>query len=256
MKKKDENEFIELINQKYDKKVAESISKNIEDLFCLNIHANSIISDIELFKEIYIEKIFNIAEFKYNEKLKNSKLFSKLEILKAEIEHPENRKHNLIDEISLLFYVGIYHKIENYEIEILQQFNNTNFKDLYKLGIDIHQNKKIFITRNRLRLITNSIKHNRFYPKKELLEYYPYLNVNTKITLNDFNPEMDYRLAKSYILLLNSLIIKRSLIITLNNLQNKENLILKIEELFSEELEFDIFMENEADFIKFGYLKK
>lgn len=254
MKKKDENKLIENILLKCGEEENNSIIKNMENLLQLDLHAKSIITDLEFLKEVYLENIFDLAKQKYNEKLENSSLFKKLECLKSK---NLNNKHNLTDEISLLFYVGLYHKIENYESEILQDFNSvnkTNFKDISKIDIDAQKNKKIFKTRNRLRLISNSIKHNHFYPKNELLEYYPYFRTDTKITLNDFNPDVDFRLVKSYILLLNSLIIIKSIIFSIDKTHKNEAFKLELQELFSKLLEFENPEENEIDILKFIYI--
>jgi hypothetical protein len=108
----------------------------------------------------------------------------------------------------LLAYVGLYHKLENYENSILNHYNEfakTNHKELKDIGIDFNK-KKLFNDRDRIRLLCNSIKHNDCLPKKELLNYYPYLAIDKKLNISLLNFEADIELIVAYTYLFNNLI--------------------------------------------------
>lgn len=190
--------------------------------------------ELDLYEKIYIDEIFPITEKHYKTNLKTEYNSGEKEIIKVVNEIIGNPKHKLSDEVTLLFYVGLYHKIENYESEILKHYNiinHTNFKQLEKIGVDTYNKKKLFEDRNRLRLISNSIKHNQFYPKKELLKYYPNLKIDKKISLTDFNPEEDIFLVKSFVTYFNLLICMKNSIIANEKVFGKN---IDLEKIFLE----------------------
>ncbi|NKI28196.1 hypothetical protein HCG49_16705 [Arenibacter sp. 6A1] len=210
--------------EKLGKENGESVFKSFTNILLFKVRTKLIISELDLYKELYMDQIFPSTINFYKSKLNED--YSENE--KKLIKKFKNPKHQLPDEITLLFYVGLYHKIENYETEILEHYNRinkTNIKELYKIGIDTKNKKKLFEDRDRLRLISNSIKHNRFFPKRELIKYYPNLNINEKISLDDLNPEEDVLLVKSFIRFFNLLIIMKSTI-SLNETL-KENTVLE-----------------------------
>ncbi|WP_166388053.1 hypothetical protein [Polaribacter sp. 11A2H] len=197
--------YIELYGEKEGEKSFKSFTNLIEFL----MRMRSINSELDLYEKVYINEIFPITEKHYKSSLKREYNSGEKEIIKVVNEIVESPKHKPSDEVTLLFYVGLYHKIENYESEILNHYNiinHTNFKKLNKIGIDTHNKKQLFSDIDRIRLITNSIKHNQFYPKNELLKYYPNLKPDKKISLDDFNPKEDIFLVKSFLSYFNLLI--------------------------------------------------
>jgi hypothetical protein len=85
-----------------------------------------------------------------------------------------------------LFYVGLYHKLENFENDMVAYVNsetNSNYKDVSDLEINFDSD--FFDFRNKFRLIANSIKHNDGLPKNGLSKYINQLDLNKKIELNN-----------------------------------------------------------------------
>ncbi|WP_299001321.1 hypothetical protein [uncultured Tenacibaculum sp.] len=239
--------------EKYGKEKGERLFKTFSDLLQFSLRVKTIQNELDLYADLYLKNIFPTTENYYTSKFKKQYTEGEKELLKEINKILENPKYKLSDEITLLFYVGLYHKIENYEAEILNHFNTinkTNFKDFKKIGIDTYGKKKLFEDRDRLRLISNSIKHNRFYPKKELLKYYPNLDINKKISLSDFNPKEDIYLVKSLISFFNLLVTMKSVITITESLFGKN---IELEKIFLE-LTKDINPKEEK--FKHSYLKK
>ncbi|MBI6120544.1 hypothetical protein [Salegentibacter maritimus] len=225
------------LTDKFGEEIGQKIFESLTELVQLKIRTKSIIFELDLFKEIYIDKIFSVTENFYSSKLKKKHTPAEKELLDVVNEVLEKPKHSLSDEITLLFYVGLYHKIENYENEILGHYNilnRTNYKDLEKIGIDTKNKKKLFQDRDRLRLISNSIKHNRLFPKKELLKYYPYLRQDQKLSIKDFNPTEDIILVQSFIHFFNFLISTRILMETKKELEGTNYHSSELDKLFAD----------------------
>lgn len=108
----------------------------------------------------------------------------------------------------------------------------------------------MFEDRNRLRLISNSVKHNRFYPKKELLKYYPNLDINKKISLTNFNPKEDIYLVKLFISYFNMLVTTKNASLAQESLFGKNT---KLENSFLELTKDISYKENK---FKYSYLNK
>lgn len=241
--------YIEL----YGEKDGEIAFKSFTNLIGFLMKMKSIKSELELYEKIYINEIFPTTEKYYETNQKREYSNDEKEIMKVVHDIVESPKHKLSDEVTLLFYVGLYHKIENYESEILNHYNiinHTNFKNLNKIGIDTHNKKQLFADLDRIRLITNSIKHNQFYPKKELLKYYPNLKLDKKISLDDFNPKEDIFLVQSFVSYFNLLISVKNKI-TINEKIFGKNIDLEKSFL---ELTKDESIKREA--YKNSYLKK
>ena len=200
----------------FGEKEGEESFKSYLNLIAFALRLKTIQVELDLYEKIYIDEIFPRTEKHYKTHLKTEYNSREKGIAKEVNDVMGNQNHKLSDEVTLLFYVGLYHKIENYESEILNHYNiinNTNFKELEKVGVDTYGKKKLFEDRNRIRLISNSIKHNQFYPKKELLKYYPNLRIDDKISLTDFNPKEDIFLIKSFVAYFNLLISMKTTII-------------------------------------------
>ncbi len=217
------NNYVDLYGEKTGNAIGDIFSK----VLSFTIKIKSIEYELDLYAELYLDNIFLTTDNFYKSKLKKEYNEIDKKLIKEVNKILENPKHKLSDEITLLFYVGLYHKIENYEMEILNHFNTingTNYKELYKIGIDTQKKKKLFADRDRLRLISNSIKHNQFFPKKELLKYYPSLDINKKISLSNFNPKEDILLVKHSIQFFNFLVLMKSTITSNKALfgENKE----------------------------------
>ena len=163
------------------------------------IDAKAIKDDIASYKVLFMNVIIPQSRQFYIDSLKLESTLSSID--KEYISIKEN-------EILQLAYVGLYHKIENYENKILIRFNElsgTNYKSLDKIGID-HSKKELFNDRDRIRLICNSIKHNDSYPKKQLLTYYPEMELKMKISNNHLNFEKDIDHILAYVLFFNMFI--------------------------------------------------
>ncbi len=200
-------------NKQFGKKNGEIFFKSLMNNLLLINRTNQILQELDLFKNIFVDSIFSLTRDYYELNFKKEQTEAEKELMKEVYKIIGEPNHNFSDEITLLFYVGLYHKIENYENEILQFYNTlneTNHKELKSIGIDIPNKKKLFNDRDRLRLISNSIKHNNYYPKKELIKFYPYLKVDQKISLLDFKPIEDIELIKAYIQYFNLLIILKN----------------------------------------------
>lgn len=199
----------------YGEKEGKKLFSFIVNATQLKLKTKIIIYDLDNLIELYTKHIFNLTEDFYSIKYKSELNENGKEILTVVNNINGNPNHKKSDEVTLLFYVGLYHKIENYENEILGFYNllnETNFKTLKSIGLDIPNKKKLFADRDRIRIICNSIKHNNYYPKKELLKFYSYLSLDQKISLGDFNPGEDLELVKNYIKYFNFLVVFRSLI--------------------------------------------
>lgn len=191
--------------------------------FQLQIKMRVILFELDNLIDLYSNHLFSITTEFYKTKYKTNREVKDKEILDVAHKINGNPKHKISDEITLFFYVCLYHKIENYENEILK-FNNllneTNYKTLKSIEIDIPNKKNLFADRDRIRIICNSIKHNNYYPKKELLKYYSYLSIDKKISLEDFNPQEDLELVKNYIKYFNFLIVAKNSISQFESLNN------------------------------------
>jgi hypothetical protein len=199
--------------KQFGEKNGEKLFKSLMNNLLFVGRTKQILQELDLFKNIYVDSIFSLTRDFYELNFKKEQTEAEKELMKEVHKIIGEPNHNFSDEITLLFYVGLYHKIENYENEILQCYNTlneTNYKELKSIGIDIPNKKKLFEDRDRLRLISNSIKHNNYYPKKELIKFYPYLKVDQKISLVDFKPIEDIELTKAYINYFNLLIILKN----------------------------------------------
>ena len=156
--------------------------------------------------------------------------------LKDELFHSmtESSKNN---EILSLAYMGLYHKIENYENRILWNYNSntdSNKKTIEEIGITI-DSQNLFKERNRIRLICNSIKHNDCFPKKGLLEYYQNLDLNKKFDLTQLNFMDDIKLIKEFIKTFNILILCKIVEHSIDQIQNIDDIeLLTISNNFKE----------------------
>lgn len=199
----------ESVTKHYGRKEGDKIFTFILNSLQLQLKTKAILFELDNLIELYSNHLFSITEEFYKTKYKKSAERKDKEILDIANKINGNPKHKISDEITLLFYVGLYHKIENYENEILEFYNllnESNYKTLKSIGIDIPNKKNLFADRDRIRIICNSIKHNNYYPKKELLKYYSYLSIDKKISLEDLNPKEDLELVKNYIKYFNFLI--------------------------------------------------
>lgn len=218
----------EVFIKQFGEKNGDIFFRNLMNTLLFGNRTKSILHELDLYKNIYVDSIFSLTEKFYESNFKKEQTEDEKELMKGVYEIIGNPSHKFSDEITLLFYVGLYHKIENYENEILNFYNiinETNFKELKSIGIDIANKKNLFEDRDRIRLISNSIKHNNYYPKKELLKFYPYLKADQKISLQNFKPFEDIELIKDYINYFN-------LLVTLKNFSTKYeklNLILEKE---------------------------
>lgn len=231
--------------KQFGQKKGEEFFKSLIDNLLFVIRTKEMLQELDLFKSIYVDSIFNLTEKFYETNFKKELNKAEKELMEAVNEIIGKPNHNFSDEITLLFYVGLYHKIENYENEILQFYNilnETNFKELKSIGIDIANKKNLFEDRDRIRLISNSIKHNNYYPKKELLKFYPYLKVDQKISLRDFKPFEDIELIKDYINYFNLLIAFKNF----TSKYEKLKLILGEESSIEFEKHFDELIKDES----------
>jgi hypothetical protein len=203
----------------FGENTGESFFNYLLNTIQLQFKTKTIIYELDNLLELYTGKIFQITEEFYLDKYKKDYDENDIEILEVVNSINGNPQHSISDEVTLLFYVGLYHKIENYENEILDFYNllnETKFKTLKSIGLDVPNKKQLFSDRNRIRLICNSIKHNNYFPKNELLNYYPYLSIDKKISLKNFEPKEDLELVKNYIKYFNFLMVFK-LAISKNN---------------------------------------
>lgn len=243
--------------KQFGEKEGENTFNYLLNITQLKLKTQTIIYELDNLIDLYTNQIFIITEEFYSKKYKSNYDDDTKKILKVVNEINGNPTHEISDEVNLLFYVGLYHKIENYENEILEFYNilnDTKFKTLKSIGIDIPNKRKLFADRDRIRLICNSIKHNNYYPKQELLKFYPYFSLEQKISLKDLNPKEDLNLVKNYIQHFNFLVIFKNLLTVTNHLR-------KYDIEFPNELEeyFEIFSKDESlkdEKLMFTYLKK
>lgn len=244
------------INQ-FGEKEGENTFNYLLNITQLKLKTQTIIYELDNLIDLYSNQIFIITEEFYSKKYRSIHDDNTKKILEVANEINGNPKHEISDEVTLLFYVGLYHKIENYENEILEFYNilnDTKFKTLKSIGIDIPSKKKLFADRDRIRLICNSIKHNNYYPKQELLKFYPYLSLEQKISLKDLNPKEDLNLVKSYIQHFNFLVIFKNLLNVTKHLREYDiDFPIELEEYF------EIFSKDESlkdERLMSTYLKK
>jgi hypothetical protein len=93
-----------------------------------------------------------------------------------------------------LSYIGLYHKIENAEKNLLGHLNKglkTNYLDLSELNFD-SRDKIIFNSRDRLRVVANCFKHNMGKANQQVCNHYPKMIINQTIRLNfvDFKKDI------------------------------------------------------------------
>lgn len=221
----------QITNDHFNKEESQEIYSFILNVTHLKLKTKMIIYELDNLIELYSKHIFNITEEFYSKKYRTKHSRKSKKNLDVANKINGNPNHKISDEVTLLFYVGLYHKIENYENEILEfynKLNDTNFKSLKSIGLDIPNKKKLFEDRDRIRIICNSIKHNNYYPKNELLKFYDYLSIDQKISLKDFNPKEDVELVKTYIKYFNVLVIFKCLLTNVEQLK-KHNLNFPIE---------------------------
>lgn len=99
-----------------------------------------------------------------------------------------------------LAYIGLYHKIENAEKTLLIHLNkvlNTNYQDLSKLKFE-SQDKALFNSRDRLRVVANCFKHNMSKANQQVCNHYPKLVLNQTISLNFIDFRKDITAVKKY----------------------------------------------------------
>lgn len=108
----------------------------------------------------------------------------------------ENQSNSFVN----LFYIGLYHKLENFENEMVAYVNsetNSSYKEISDLDIDFRSD--FFDFRNKFRLIANSIKHNDSYPKNGLTKYFPKIDLTEKLVLNNENLLKDIYELENYL---------------------------------------------------------
>lgn len=251
----------EMTTKQFGKKRGDIFFSKLMNLSLFIVRMDGIIQELDLYKSIYVDSIFSLTEKFYESNFKNNLTDDEEKLMEGVYGIIGKPNHNFSDEITLLFYVGLYHKIENYENEILQFYNlmnETKFKDLKNIGIDTAIKKNLFEDRDRIRLISNSIKHNNYYPKNELLKFYPYLKADKKISLNDFNPFEDMELIKGYIKYFNLLITFKNLISKhekLNSIIGKETTI-EFENYFNDFMKDESYKDENSKYLYFNQIHK
>lgn len=148
--------------------------------------------DLDHYSNMFINTIIPQTE-KFNKQLLRQ--YNDRELFDSFTERAKN------NEILSLAYMGLYHKIENYQHRIIQNYNSitgSSKKDLTSIEIDIN-NDIDFEQLDRLRLICNSIKHNNLYPKKGLKKYYQSIDLNTQLDLRNFDFSGDVLLMKEIV---------------------------------------------------------
>ena len=98
-------------------------------------------------------------------------------------------------QFMFIAYMGLYHKIENAEKEILRHYNKaqkTNKKDLSEIEFE-NTDKVLFKARDRIRVVANCFKHNIAIANKQVCSYYPSQMIDKEIHLgfDDFKEDMD-----------------------------------------------------------------
>ncbi|WP_370425282.1 hypothetical protein [Tenacibaculum dicentrarchi] len=173
--------------------------------------------DLKHFSKTFVKIILPETK-KFNRNL--SKFYNEEKLFNSMTESSKN------NEILSLAYMGLYHKIENYENRILWNYNiitQSNKKKIEEIGINI-QNKEVFKERNRIRLICNSIKHNNCFPKKGLIEYYPDLDLNKQFDLTKIEFKDDIELINDFINVYNLLILSKLVEQSIYEVQHIENI--------------------------------
>ncbi len=154
-----------------------------------------IISDISVYID-FVQKAILPAidklEHNYFETLNND-IYKKYLTSRNRLENQRNSFVNL-------FYIGLYHKLENFENEMVAYVNsetNSSYKEVSDLDIDFKSD--FFDFRNKFRLIANSIKHNDSFPKKGLTKYFPAIDLTKKLDLNNENLLKDIYELENYL---------------------------------------------------------
>jgi hypothetical protein len=119
---------------KAEKDLGEEVAYKLLDetvlpIFKFKLDLKMMMEDIESFKKLFTEVIIPQSRQFYLDSLGSDEI----ELDEQYIEDKEN-------EILQLAYVGLFHKIENYENRVLVRFNQiskTNHKRLKKIGIDL-----------------------------------------------------------------------------------------------------------------------
>ena len=192
----------ETIDSFGEKEGIEFFESFLKPLVLLKVEMKLIKLDLKHFSEIFIKIILPETQ-KFNKNL--SQLYNEEELFDSITESSKN------NEILSLAYIGLYHKIENYENRILWNYNTitqSNKNNLSEIGINI-QNKNVYEQRNRIRLICNSIKHNNCFPKKGLIEYYPNLDLNKQFDLTKIDFKDDIELINDFVNIFNLLILSK-----------------------------------------------
>lgn len=250
-------QLLESTKNYYGETEGESIFEFILSITQIKIRTKTIIFELDNLFELYNTKIFNATEDFYSTKYNAKYNGNPIKLTDVIKKVSRDQIHFIADEVTLLFYVGLYHKIENYENEILDfynRLNETKFKTLKSIGLDIHNKKKLFTDRDRIRIICNSIKHNNLYPKKELLKFYPYLSSEQKLSLKNFNPQADVELIKDYVKYFNVLIVLKCMLSATKNLEEYfDEYADKFEEYLENFLEDENYKDENH---KLTYLKK
>lgn len=99
-----------------------------------------------------------------------------------------------------LAYIGLYHKTENAEKELLEHLNSalgSRYNDLSDINFD-NRNKDIFDARDRLRVVANCFKHNQGIANSQVCRYYAKCTINKPIILNFVDFKKDIGDIKKY----------------------------------------------------------
>lgn len=97
-------------------------------------------------------------------------------------------------------YIGIFHKIENAEKELLKLMNkslDSNYTDLKEIDFAPEKNS-FFIARDRLRVLANCMKHNQNLASSQVCSYYDKCTLNEPIQLDFRNLKKDLSDIKKY----------------------------------------------------------
>jgi hypothetical protein len=192
----------ETINFFGDKEGIDFFENFMKPVILLKAEMKLIKYDLDHYSKTFTNIILPETQ-KFNKKL--LQLHNEKELFYSMTESSKN------NEILSLAYMGLYHKVENYENRILWNYNTiteSNKKELEAIGIDIY-NENIFKERNRIRLICNSIKHNNCFPKKGLIKYYPDLEINKQLDLTKLEFNQDIELIKEFVNTFNILVLSK-----------------------------------------------
>lgn len=99
-----------------------------------------------------------------------------------------------------LSYIGLYHKIENAEKELLEHLNKvlkSSYSDLSELNFD-SKDKFLFDSRDRLRVVANCFKHNMGEANQQVCNHYPKMIINNTLNLNFVDFKRDITAIKKY----------------------------------------------------------